>query len=453
MATKSNSYPPQIKYIVGNEACERFSFYGMRSILVIFMVQYLAMHEADAKANFHWFVSAGYFMTLIGGFIADRFLGKYNTIMLLSIIYCIGHGVLALFESREGLFWGLGLIAVGMGGVKSCTSAFVGDQFTEKNKHLIKGVFDIFYFTINFGSFFSTLLIPIILPKYGPAWAFGVPGILMAIATFIFWLGRHKYVNIPPTRESGTAGFLSVFFYALTHQGKRKKGQGFMEAARGKYSAAEVEGAQAALNIFKVFIAVSAFWALFDQHGSSWVLQAEKMDRDFMGMHFESSQISALNPIMVMLLIPFCAYVLYPAIEKMGLKMTPLRRMSGGMIVAALSFVSVALIQTALDNGQTVNVAWQFVPYLVLSLSEVMISVTGLEFAYTQAPLSMKGTIMGFWFLTIVAGNMITAYVSQINVFQGATYFYFFALLMAALSGVFIFAASRYKTRDYFEKA
>jgi POT family proton-dependent oligopeptide transporter len=453
-AARAAKLPSQIKYIIGNEAAERFSFYGMRSILTVFMVNHLLFNQADAKALYHLFVSACYLTPILGAYISDRFLGKYKTIMYISLLYCLGHGALAMWETKEGLYLGLALIALGSGGIKPCVSAHVGDQFTEANKHLVKGVFDIFYFSINFGSFFSTLMIPWVLPHYGASWAFGIPGILMALATVIFWLGRDKYVIVPPTGKTGDVGFAPIAFYALRNFNKRKKGQSFLEVARAKYTAHQVEGAQAAVNIFKVFISCTAFWALFDQHGSSWVLQAQQMDLNVMGIKFEASQISALNPIMVMVLIPFSAYVLNPFIEKVfKIKMTPLRRMSLGMILAALSFVFVGLFQIPLDHGQKISVGWQFIPYLILTMSEVLISITGLEFAYTQAPRSMKSTIMSFWFLTIFAGNLLTAFISEINVFQGATFFFFFAALMGALAVVFVFMASQYKVRDYFEKA
>jgi POT family proton-dependent oligopeptide transporter len=445
-------FPKQIKFIIGNEACERFSFYGMRSILVVFMVQYLMIAEKDAKATYHLFVSACYLLPLLGGYVADRFLGKYRTILYLSLLYCIGHATLSMFESKTGLYWGLGLIALGSGGIKPCISSFVGDQFTEKNKHLVEHVFNMFYFSVNFGSFFSTLLIPWTLAKYGPSVAFGIPGVLMGVATLIYWMGRANYVNVPPTGKTGTAGFGSIFLHSLLNIGKKKSGQSLFEVAKKKFSVEEVEGAKAAWDVFKLFLAVSAFWALFDQHGSSWVLQATQMDLLVWGLNFKPSQIAALNPIMVMVLIPLFSFGLYPAIDKLGFKMTPLRKMTAGMFLAALSFVFVGVFQMFLDNGQKLSVAWQFIPYLILTMSEVMVSIPGLEFAYTQAPRSMKGTIMSFWLLTVFFGNILTAYISKINVFKGSHFFFFFAIFMAVLSVAFAFAVSRYKVRSFLEK-
>lgn len=446
-------FPSQIKYIVGNEACERFSYYGMRAILVVFMTNYLKMAAADAKSWYHLFASACYLMPLAGAFLSDRFLGKYKTILILSVVYCLGHLALAIWENQTGLMWGLALIAIGSGGIKPCVSAHVGDQFNDSNKSLLNRVYDLFYFSINFGAFFSSLLTPFVLVAYGPSWAFGIPGILMAIATLFFWMGRNDYVHVPPTGKGGAAGFMPILLYSLSNMGKRKEGQEFFDVARAKYTNDEVEGAKAAASIFKVFITVSVFWALFDQTGSSWVLQAEKMNPMVFGYKLEASQIQAANPIMVMVLIPFFAFVVYPLVEKLGVKITPLRKMSAGMLLAAFSFVVVAMLQTAIDAGASVSIAWQVVPYLIITMSEVMVSITGLEFAYTQAPRSMKSTIMSFWLLTVFVGNLLVAYVAKINVFQGAMEFYFYAGLMAAVAVIFVITASRYKVRTFMQSA
>src|SRR5680860_232118 len=113
--TTDNRYPPQIKYIVGNEACERYSYYGMKSILTVFMIQVLLFQEADATFTYHIFSSLCYFFPVLGAFISDRIWGKYKTILYLSLVYCAGHAVLSIWETRMGLYAGLGLIAFGSG--------------------------------------------------------------------------------------------------------------------------------------------------------------------------------------------------------------------------------------------------------------------------------------------------------------------------------------------------
>ncbi|HPZ82326.1 MAG TPA: MFS transporter, partial [Thermogutta sp.] len=156
----TDGLPPGVPYIVGNEAAERFSFYGMRAILTIFMTQYLLdahgrlapMSESEAKFYFHLFNAGVYFFPIVGAILADIFWGKYSTIVGLSLVYCLGHVALAWDETRLGLFVGLTLIAVGSGGIKSCVSAHVGDQFASRNSHRMGEVFAWFYLAINLGA-------------------------------------------------------------------------------------------------------------------------------------------------------------------------------------------------------------------------------------------------------------------------------------------------------------
>ena len=453
MEAADNKFPGQIKYIVGNEACERYSYYGMRSILTVFMIQVLLFQEAQATSTYHLFAGACYLFPLLGAFISDRIWGKYKTILYLSLVYCAGHAVLAIWENTAGLYAGLALIALGSGGIKPCVSAHVGDQFKANQQHLLKKVYELFYFMINFGSFFSTLITPWTLKTYGPSIAFGIPGVLMLIATFIFWMGRNEFVHVPPSKSDGH-GFMNIVSSAFKNSGKRKAGESFLQGALKDHSQEQVDAAKAVIDIAKLFAAISVFWALFDQHGSSWVIQAMNMDLVFMGVEFDASQIAAWNPIMVMGLIPLFSTVIYPTLDKMGLKTTSIRRMTWGMFVAAASFALIGVIQMGLDSGNKLNVMWQFFPYLVITMAEVMISITGLEFAYTQAPRSMKSTIMSIWLLTVFFGNLITAYVSKVNFFPVASvgYFMFFAVLMGIFAAIFAFMGSRYKMKNYMEK-
>src|SRR6187402_598474 len=198
-------YPRSIPFIIGNEAAERFSFYGMRSILVTFLVAqfYNPTHnpalttaaEAHANESTHFFVALAYTLPFVGGLVADWFTGKYKIILYISMVYCVGHLFLALFDTNlTGFTAGLVLIAIGAGGIKSCVSANVGDQFDKTNESLLSKVYGWFYFSINAGSIISTILIPWVYETYGAKWAFGISGVLMALATIIFFSGRKMYV-------------------------------------------------------------------------------------------------------------------------------------------------------------------------------------------------------------------------------------------------------------------
>jgi proton-dependent oligopeptide transporter, POT family len=505
MATAKAGFPSQIKYIVGNEGCERYSYYGMRSILQYFMITYLLMESGHATEVMHLFMGACYLLPLLGSYIADRVWGRYQTILYLSFFYCAGHAVLAIFEGTEmGLYAGLALIALGSGGIKPCISAFVGDQFRADQKGLLNKVYDLFYFMINFGSFFSTIFTPLTLKYYGPSVAFGIPGILMFIATFIFWLGRKQYVKVPPTGadkdsfwsiltrgifhnlQMGTKntaiGWVGVaLITAATGYGLMEWGltgafvvplvlsvlivavgfKSFWSYAEKNHPPKRVEEFKIALGIARVFAAISVFWALFDQHASTWILQAEQMVRmtkiELFGYTlFEgeilSSQFSAINPIFVMIMIPVFTYGIYPAFEKIY-PLTALRRMGWGFMVAAAGFATAAIIQYPIDGGAQVHIMWQTVQYLLMTAAEVMISITGLTFAYTQAPKSMKSTIMSFWLLTVFIGNLLTAFIVKLSIFPVGTgnFYMFFAGLIFLAGVLFALNVRNYKVRDIME--
>jgi dipeptide/tripeptide permease len=282
--TQVNRWPPQIRYILGNEAAERFSFYGVKAILALYITSVLMMTRDDATQIIHLFGFVNYFMPLIGAWVSDRFWGRYATILWVSLSYCVGHGVMALSDAIPTvhgkvicLYIGLGLIAFGAGGIKPCVSAFMGDQFKPEQQHLLQKAYAAFYWSINLGSTASFFVIPWIHKQYGYSWAFGVPGIAMAIATFIFWLGTKHYVRIPPARKTRTAGFFAVWTYAMVHRDQSKPTQSFWNRAHARFTDAEVDAARSVGPILSIFALCPIFWALFDQTFSTWVLQGENM--------------------------------------------------------------------------------------------------------------------------------------------------------------------------------
>lgn len=446
-------FPPQIRYIIGNEAAERFSFYGMRNILTVFLVEYLLARRSsltradDAQAVFHLFVMGVYLFPLLGGLIADRWWGKYRTVLWLSLVYCAGHACLAFLEdTATGFYTGLFLIALGSGGIKPCVSSFVGDQFTESSRALVTKVFGWFYWSINLGSFFASLTIPKVLEHFGPRIAFGIPGLLMALATLIFWAGRHLYVVVPP-KGTDRHGFWSVAATALR---RRDVPGGFWERARSEHPLEAVEAARAVVGVLGIFAMVPFFWACFDQKASLWVLQARSLDLHVGPLTLAPSQLQATNPLLVLLLVPITTYGLYPWLQRRGFPFTPLRRIGVGLFLAGTSFVLVALIQRALEGGAKPSVLWQVGPYIVLTLSEILVSTTGLEFAYTQAPVSMKSTIMSFWFLANAAGNLVVFVAKKLGLVHGTGEFLFWAGLTYLAAVMFALIARRYVVRDHY---
>ena len=425
----SNTLPAGIPYIVGNEAAERFSYYGMRAILVVFMTQYLinssgqldVMSENEAQGYFHLFVSTVYFMPLFGALLADGLLGKYQTIIFLSLIYCLGHFALAIDNTRMGLLIGQGLIALGAGGIKPCVSAHIGDQFGIANRHLMTKVFSWFYFAINFGAFTAMLIIPWLLDHYGSAVAFAVPGLLMLLATVTFWSGRYRFVHIQPAGIN----FIKEMFSQV--------------------------GLKSLGKLASIYAFIAVFWALFDQTGSSWIVQSQKMDRSVFGFELLPSQIQAANPLLIMLLVPFFSYFVYPFLNRFFV-LTALRKMTIGLFITVIAFAIPSVIQMQLDKGLTPHISLQLLAYVLLTSAEVMVSVTCLEFSYTQAPKTMKSFVMAFYFLSVAIGNLFT---SAVNFFihnddgtsklAGADYFWFFTGLMLLTAVLFLLVSQRYR--------
>jgi POT family proton-dependent oligopeptide transporter len=441
-------FPPQIKFLAWNEGCERFSFYGMSSILTFYMVSHLGLRDSDAEANYHLFVFAVYVTPLVGAWLADRFFGRYRIILWLSLGYVAGHAAIAFWEGPGGLLLGLALIAAGAGGIKPCAAAYVGDQFTGVHRSLLQKVYDLYYWMINLGSFTSMLLIPDLLERFGPRVAFGIPGVLMALALVVFWWGRRHYVNLPPTGPNPN-GFFRVVRYALQKLGTGRAGEGWLDVARARYPADAVDGAKAVFRIVGVFAPIAAFWSLFFQYGSSWVLQAERMERHVLGYEVKASQMSSLNAVFVLLTIPVFAGLLYPLLRRRGLDVSALAKMRAGMFVTVFSFAWVMGVELALDAGLRLHVGWQVPAYLFLSIGEVLVSVTALEFAYTQAPPPMKSVIMSLWYVTIAVGSLLTAAVAKANRFHGAAYFAFFAVLMLLGALAFSWVARRYRPVEF----
>ncbi len=508
--------PRQIPFIIANEAAERFSFYGMRNILTPFLISTLLLfvpladRTSEAKHVFHTFVIGVYFFPLLGGFLADRFFGKYNTIFWLSLVYVAGHACLAIFEDNlTGFYFGLFLIALGAGGIKPLVSAFVGDQFDQTNKNRAKVVYDAFYWSINFGSFFASLLMPLFLKNYGPSVAFGIPGLLMALALLIFWLGNKKYVHVPPAPPSPD----SLTRVARTALLARKPGQGRpglvvavlgvvgavaalamsfswgfvisactalvlllafggigtgmqLERARGHHPDEAVEGVRAVLRILIVFALVTPFWSLFDQKASTWIVQANAMTSpvlDLFGWEFQvlPAQMQALNPLLVMLLIPFNNVAVFPLLRAIGIEPTALRRMTAGIALSGAAWLVIGWIQVSMDGGTPMSILWQLAPYALLTMAEVLVSATGLEFAYSQAPQSMKGSIMSFWTLAVTVGNLwvlivnssvkneaVMGHIANSGLSSIAFQMFFFAGFALLTALVFALYARRYKMVD-----
>uniref|UniRef100_A0A8B9GNC4 Solute carrier family 15 member 1 n=1 Tax=Amazona collaria TaxID=241587 RepID=A0A8B9GNC4_9PSIT len=629
-------YPLSIFFIVVNEFCERFSYYGMRAVLVLYFKYFLHWDDNLSTAIYHTFVALCYLTPILGALIADSWLGKFKTIISLSIVYTIGQAVMSVSSindltdhNRDGSpdnisvhialsMIGLILIALGTGGIKPCVSAFGGDQFEDNQEKQRTRFFSIFYLSINAGSLISTIITPILRAqdcgihsqqRCYPL-AFGVPAALMAVALIVFVIGSRMYKKVRPQGNVMIQVFKCIGFAIknrFRHRSKEfPKREHWLDWASEKYDKRLIAQTKMVLKVLFLYIPLPMFWALFDQQGSRWTLQATTMDGNFGSIQIQPDQMQTVNPILIIIMVPVVDAVIYPLIKKCKINFTPLRKITVGMFLASLAFVAAALVQVQidktlpvfpaagqsqikvinlgtddvivqfepqlqnvtvtsmesvskgrcrslmpakhLDNGlfhqlldnvtskpeegnnlirfinnlpndinitmedtsfgtvmslsasnyasfsggrkdqikattnsttcsvtskvfgfgsaytiiinectddnlgiiysediapNTVHMAWQIPQYFILTCAEVVFSVTGLEFSYSQAPSNMKAVLQAGWLLTVAVGNIIVLIVAGASKLseQWAEYVLFAALLLAVC---IIFAVMAY---------
>lgn len=459
---RNNKMPDGIPYIIVNEFAERFCFYGINAILVTYLTDMLKFSDAKSATWQAMFKAAAYFFPLLGAIVSDVFLAKFKTIISFSLVYVTGCFIVAFGETETTLVIGLFLVAFGTGGIKPCVSTNVGDQFTADNAHLIERAFSYFYLAINAGSLISIYFCPELLnnPKYGPKVAFGLPGVMMLLATLVFWLGRKKFAVVPPAMKNNVApaliGFLLVFsillaitgvvlvkfnilagsitilsllallVYVCLHTPVKNHIPAELLTWLQQCFTGEPLKIIGRLSVLYIFVAF--FWSLWDQsNGNSWTIQAQSalMDKRLFGFldgvpvlgslakyEMLPSQIQVVNGLFVLMLVPVFTFGIYPLLGKF-FTVTPLRKIGIGLFTVAASFLIVAWIEDRIQSGHSVNMWWQISAYLVLTASEVLVSITALEYSYKQAPITMKSFVMALFLLSTSVGNAFTAAVNN----------------------------------------
>uniref|UniRef100_A0AAX7T765 Solute carrier family 15 member 1a n=1 Tax=Astatotilapia calliptera TaxID=8154 RepID=A0AAX7T765_ASTCA len=513
-------YPLSIFFIVVNEFCERFSYYGMRAVLVLYFKYFLQWDEDLATSIYHTFVALCYLTPILGAIVADSWLGKFKTIVYLSIVYTIGQVAMAVSavhditdSNRDGTpdnmtfhvalsMVGLFLIALGTGGIKPCVAAFGGDQFSEHQDKQRRTFFSVFYLCINGGSLLSTIITPILRGQECGIYsqqkcyslAFGVPAALMVVALVVFIVGSGMYYKAEPEGNI-MLDVCKCIGFAINNRYRHRSNQyprrqHWMDWAEEKYDKLLIAQIKMVLKVLFLYIPLPMFWTLFDQKGSRWTLQATTMNGYFGKLVIQPDQMQIFNPILILTLVPIMDSVIYPLIKKCGFNFTPLKRMTVGMFLAAMAFVCAALVQVEIDVSRkryvfnnlckqyysflaifsflmirtkfsllsgsqsceyikdfgfggsytffipstfvfgpdcqdsitvvediepnSVHMALQIPQYFFITAGEVMFSVTGLEFSYSQAPSNMKAVLQAGWLFTVAIGNFIVLIVAEI---------------------------------------
>ncbi|XP_067405743.1 solute carrier family 15 member 2 isoform X1 [Emydura macquarii macquarii] len=358
------NYPLSIAFIVVNEFCERFSYYGMKAVLTLYFLNFLHWDENLSTTVYHAFSSLCYFTPVIGALIADTWLGKFKTIIYLSIVYVIGHVIKSVGTiPTVGNYvvhvvlsmLGLALIALGTGGIKPCVAAFGGDQFEEEHAKERSKFFSVFYLAINAGSLISTFVTPVLrgdVKCFGGdcyALAFGVPAALMVIALVVFVAGSGMYQKTPP-RGNILLEVCQCIGFAISNRLKNRskiipKREHWLDWASEKYPKQLIDEIKMVTRVLFLFIPLPMFWALFDQQGSRWTLQATRMNTDFGGLVFQPDQMQFVNSLLILIFIPIFDLAFYPLINMCGFNFTPIKKMATGMILAGLAFAAAAIVE------------------------------------------------------------------------------------------------------------
>uniref|UniRef100_A0A8C5TYF7 Solute carrier family 15 member 1 n=1 Tax=Malurus cyaneus samueli TaxID=2593467 RepID=A0A8C5TYF7_9PASS len=353
LASRCSAFPVSIFFIIINEFCERFSYYGMKAVLTLYLIYFLRWDENVATIVYHSFAALCYLTPLLGAIIADSWLGKFKTILYLSIVYTAGQAILSVGSvseltdhNRDGLpdnsalhialsMVGLVLIAIGTGGIKPCVSAFGGDQFEDDQEEQRSTFFSLFYVAINSGSLLSTIITPnlrasecgIHTKQRCYPLAFGVPAILMAVALVVFIIGSKMYKKVKPQGNVLLQVCKCVGFAIknrFRHRSKEfPKREHWLDWASEKYDKRLIAQTKMVLKVLFLYIPLPMFWALFDQQ--------------------------IVNPVLIIIMVPVVDYVVYPLVKKCKINFTPLKKMTVGMFFASMAFVAAALVQVQID--------------------------------------------------------------------------------------------------------
>ena len=382
--------PSTVWKIIAMEGMERFAYYGFRAILTLFFVRRLGMAESTAVSYFAFTSALAYASPLLGAWLADERWGRFATIAALGAVYCCGMVVLvaaAAATSTAGALGALALVGLGTGGIKPCVSSFGADQISTADggdDDAVRGYFSVFYASINVGSVLSFVVTPVVRSSFGYAAAFSVPAALLALALAVFASARKDYVVVPPKADGSVLGAL----------------------ARALSSAPSDDPDVAALrSSFSVLAMLPVFWMLYDQQGSVWVVQASEMGT--FGGRIQPEQLGVVNPVLILVLLPLFERSLYPALAAARVPIRPPHRMVAGMVVAALSFVVAAGVDLALQRGHELNILWQLPQIFLITVAEILVSITGLEFSYTQAPRELRASVSAIFLLTTSVGDVM----------------------------------------------
>lgn len=442
-----SSHPTGLKTLFFVELWERFSYYGMRALLTLFMVAPVAagglgLDIKEATRIYGNYTMAVYLLPLAGGYIADKYLGLRSATFLGGLIITLGHFTLAI--PYTGSFYaGLILVAIGTGLFKPCISAFVGALY-QKNDDRRDAGFSLFYFGINLGAFVSPLVTGFLAQSQmfkdfllsvglNPAdswhWGFGAAGVGMALGLALFWRRMDtdlKGIGLPPTTLDGSrtallqlaalvGGTLALMYLIILSDDPAYhwlRSLFLLAPIAGIiwFSMSEGADSKRIAAIFVLFIAAMIFWAIFEQMGSAIALFADQLtDNNVGGFVIPSSWYQSLNPLFVILLAPMFAW----AWTRMGPNQpsSPVK-FALGLLLLCLSFLLIVPAAQLTAAGK-VSPLWLVGVFFLQTMGELCLSPVGLSTITKLAPVKFVAFALGLWFLAASWGSKLAGVLSS----------------------------------------
>jgi dipeptide/tripeptide permease len=480
--------PPLLANVLVAEAAERFCYYAIRASLIDLFTQSLKWSDASAVSAASFWSAACYISPVLGAVLADTLWGRFATIVRFGVFYVCGVvslSVSARANNVPGVLLALILIALGAGGIKPCVAPFGADQFSQATNDAsgdarITSYYFSFYWAINVGSSAAYLSIAAMISAWGFSGAYAVCAGAMSACILAFLLPLKSYRHAEPG-GSAVLNVATVFVAAirrggclsggkarseeatpLTNAVFRQKGESrsWLDAAEGApgVTLTAISETKALFRIIPVFSTLPFFWCVFDSYGTVWQLQARRMQQCLPGLFcINPVTMGVADSLLVLIFAPLTDRLIVPAFtaaHKSGVawaEPTPLKRMTVGMFIAASAFAASGVLETLINskgNG-VIGILWQLPQFVLLTMSEILVSTTGLEFSFLEAGPGVKSAVLALFYLTTAAGNLLNSiiYGALGNLAPVSLIFIATGLqILAAL--VFAYVASRYVTRS-----
>jgi POT family proton-dependent oligopeptide transporter len=427
-----------VSCVLFTELFERFAFYGVRGSLVLFLNEELGYSEREAVSSYSYFMATCYLFPLLGGYVADVWLGRFYSIVVAACFYAAGISLLvsaAEIPSPAVSIIALGLVALGTGCIKPSIATFGAEQLGACDADKRTAFFFSFYFFASVGTVLSYFCIPVARHSKGYTAAFGLSLGAIICALLIFVRGYYLYEKMRPPGVSAYRLFGSVLraccrsrnaphVYHHVHLSGAAKAEELpgetrfavrcVLPARGTVDDESLVAVASILNILPLLSMLPLYWAVYDAQGSVWTLQRKHMNLCVTSsVCLAPEQLNVINPILVIAFVPIFRLFVFPCFSAYlpaWCHPTPLRRMAVGMQLAALSFFCTWMIQLHIESVEATSVPlWYQLPQMVcLALAELLVSATGPEWAYSQAPRTQRGTVLALYLVMVAIGNMVT---------------------------------------------